>query len=341
MHNYMIIPSNAQYCRASQRLMRPAHSVKTVDRGAFMKVAIIGAGALGSVLAALLAKAGEDVVIIERDRRVRQAIDDRGLRYDGTGGEQRLPVPVRESAAGFHADAVFLCARSGDTASAIEKAREAVSARGHVICFQDGLGRFDLIREAFGDGVATAGWTGIAGTLVEPGHVLHSGWGDTRLAPGDPAYREQAEIPAANLTRAGIKTQVVDDAASLLWTKTVVQSGVHAVATIGQLANGRLLEVQAARDLMNAAIEEAAQVARGAGIGLLFDNPTAQARRILEMTETHLCSMLQDLYRKRPLEVEFINGAVINLARAHGLSAPINETLYRLLKTIEASRQDA
>lgn len=306
-----------------------------------MSIVIFGAGAMGSLLAALVAKSGQDVALIERDRRVRRAIETHGLRYDGTGGEQRIPVPVHESAPGGSADLALVCVRAASTDAVAADLARALGPAGVAVCFQNGVGRVEPLTEALGSGRVLTAWTGMSATLVEAGHVLHTSWGDTRIAPCEQDHAEIAETVAARLTRLGIKTHATRDCARLVWTRTVIQSGWQAIAMIAQITNDRVTAIDEARALMKAAIAEAVTVTKAAGIELLVDFPAAEVERVLELTAGQMCPMLQDLFRNRPIEVDAINGAIVELARAHGLAAPVHETLTRLAKTVERARRDA
>ncbi len=306
-----------------------------------MSIVIFGAGAMGSLYASLVAKAGEDVALVEPDRRVRRAIEANGLRYDGTGGEQRIPVSVFEAAPDASADLAFVCVRGMDADSVAPALGRAMTPAGAAVCFQNGIGRIDPLTAALGPGRVFTAWTNMSATLVEAGHVLHTSWGDTRIAPCAPEHLETATTVASRLTRLGIKTHVTPDCARLVWTRTVIQSGWQAIATIAQIANDRVLAMDEARALMQAAVAEAVAVTKAAKIELLVDSPASEVERILELTAGHMCPMLQDLFRNRPIEVDIINGAIVDLAREHGIDAPIHATLVRLAKTVERARRDA
>lgn len=306
-----------------------------------MSIVIFGAGAMGSLLASLIAKAGEDVVLVERDRRARRAIEAHGLRYDGTGGEQRIPVPIQETAADGDADLALVCVRGADTDSVAVDLSHTLDGTGVAVCFQNGIGRVEPLTDALGGGRVFTAWTNMSATLVEAGHVLHTSWGDTRIAPCAPGNVETAANVAARLTRLGLKTHAEVDCTRLVWTRTVIQSGWQAIAMIAQIPNERVMALDETRALMKAAIAEALAVTRAAGIELLVAHPAAEVERILELTAGHMCPMLQDLYRNRPIEVDSINGAIVDLARVHGVDAPIHETLVRLAKTVAHARRDA
>ncbi|MCL4233202.1 MAG: ketopantoate reductase family protein [Deltaproteobacteria bacterium] len=305
-----------------------------------MGIVIFGAGAMGSLLASLIAKAGEDVALVERDRRARRAIEAHGLRYDGTGGEQRIPVPVRETAPDDPVDLALVCVRGADTDGVADELARALGGSGVAVCFQNGVGRLDPLTDALGPGRVFSAWTNMSATLVEAGHVLHTSWGDTRIAPCAPESIDAATTLAARLTRLGLKTHATPNCERLVWTRTVIQSGWQAIAMVAQIANDRVLAIDEARALMKAAVAEAVSVTKTAGIELLVDHPVVEVERILELTAGHMCPMLQDLFRNRPIEVDAINGAIVDLARQRGLAAPIHETLTRLAKTVECARRE-
>jgi len=123
----------------------------------------------------------------------------------------------------------------------------------------------------------------------------------------------------------------------MLWGKVVITAGVGAVAALTRVRNGKLLELEPAKLLMNKAVSEAAEIVKAAGIRLPFNSPLAQAEQLISRTSNNLGSMLQDLYQGRRTEVDFINGAVVRLAESLGLDAPVNRTLTLLIQTAEHS----
>ena len=175
-------------------------------------------------------------------------------------------------------------------------------------------------------GVTTQG-----ATLLGPGHVRPGGDGPTHIA--GPAWL------AALFERAGCEAHTVAPAQveSLLWGKLAANCAINALTALLRVPNGELLQRPDAAALMDLAAEECAAVARARGIALPFPDAAGQARRVAKQTFLNHSSMFQDILRGAPTEVEAINGAVAQAAERLGVPAPVNTTLWRLVRALAAS----
>jgi 2-dehydropantoate 2-reductase len=172
---------------------------------------------------------------------------------------------------------------------------------------------------------ALLGVTEQGATLVAPGRVRPCGDGPTHIAGPDSL--------AAVFRSAGLDARAVDPArgASLAWGKLAVNAGINALSAILRVPNGQLLARPEALTLLECAANEVAEVARAKGIVLPFPDAAAQARRVARATSSNLSSMLQDVLRGVPTEIDAINGAVVREGARLGVPTPANETLLRLL----------
>ena len=137
------------------------------------------------------------------------------------------------------------------------------------------------------------------------------------------------------LNHAGFETHVVDDVASLVWSKLVINVGINALtALIGQ-TNGRLLEYEETRAIMADLVAEAVAVARARGVRFTYSDPLATVCDVAARTGANRSSMLQDFDRHRESEIDFMNGAIVREAAALGISAPANAVVTRLVKTLD------
>ncbi|MGZ6989381.1 MAG: ketopantoate reductase family protein, partial [Thermoanaerobaculia bacterium] len=178
---------------------------------------------------------------------------------------------------------------------------------------------------------AHLGVTAVGATLLGPGHVRTGGDGPTQIAGPD--------LLAEVLRSAGFDSRAVDAAqgASLAWGKLAVNAGINALSAILNVPNGELLARPEARRLMEQAANEVAAVARAKGIALPFADAAAEARRVAAATASNLSSMLQDVRRGAPTEVEAINGAVVREGVRAGVPTPVNEELRRLVAAAVAA----
>jgi len=307
-----------------------------------MKTVIVGASPVGCLFAGLLAKNGEDVFLLDRDEETISAVNGSGLKFEGSGGVQRVPVKAGASLPeSLTAELVLVCVRVSETGEVLDRFADSVGHRTSVVSLQDGVGGLPLIINRFGIERVFACSTNLVATILEPGHVLHSGWGDTRIACTSKEQLSKAKALAARFTRLGIKSAAGDNMAGLVWTRTIVQCGFYALTAITQLRNGSILEIPEAVELMEETIAEAARIVRGAGVVLLTDDLSAEVRRAIEATADNHSPMLSAIFRNKPTDVEVINGAVVDLAGQQGAGAPINATLLNLVRAIEKTRTES
>jgi 2-dehydropantoate 2-reductase len=166
--------------------------------------------------------------------------------------------------------------------------------------------------------------------MLEPGYVQHTGDGKVTLAvsPGLQSLTEQ-------LGRAGFQVETTTDLASLQWGKLVINAAINPLTALLRVANGELLSRPGARDLMKEAAQEAASVAASLGIGLPYSDPVGAVEEVAHKTASNISSMLQDVLRGTPTEIEAINGAVVRAGENRGVPTPLNYLLWRLVKALD------
>ncbi len=141
---------------------------------------------------------------------------------------------------------------------------------------------------------------------------------------------------AEALNRAGFETHLEKSIDSLVWSKLVINVGINALTALTGLPNGRLLDFPQTRALMADLVAEAVRVAQARGIALSYTEPLAMVYTVAEKTGRNRSSMLQDFDRRRPSEIDFINGAILREAESLGMEAPVNRTVTRLIQALDA-----
>lgn len=304
------------------------------------RLLILGSGAMACWFAARLAPHA-DIVLAGRWTAGLDALRRRGvvLEQNGTRTSQRVrvvdyaedPVPFRLA---------LVLVKAYQTEAAARCLSRWLTPDGVAVTLQNGLGNQEILVDALGEERAALGITTAGATLVEPGVVRSGGDGPTRLA-------RHARTPALVdvLQAAGLDAGLSDDAVGLVWGKLVLSAAVNPITALLRIPNGDLLLPQAdgAWEAAGQAMDEAAAVARAAGIRLPFDDTRAELERVLERTAGNRSSMLQDVERGRPTEVEAINGAVVRHAQAHAIPVPVNRLLLALVRglAVSAGREDA
>jgi 2-dehydropantoate 2-reductase len=305
-----------------------------------MKVAIIGAGAMGSLYGAMLSAAeGVDVRLIDIRREHVDAINKDGLIVEdaASGAETRyagLSAATDARTVG-EADLAVVFVKSMHTGAAIRENGAVFGAETTALTLQNGLGNIEEIAAVVGEERVLAGTTSFGATMLGPGRIRYAGKGKTVIGALASASAERARRVTALFARAGMEAEISDDAVGLIWDKLLVNVGINALTAIARIENGRILECPELDDLLVAAVREAAATAAAKGVKLGFSDPAAHAREVCAATARNRSSMLQDVLCGRPTEIDRINGAIAKEAAALGLAAPVNETLTKLVKYFE------
>jgi len=121
----------------------------------------------------------------------------------------------------------------------------------------------------------------------------------------------------------------------LVWSKLIINVGINALTALLNVKNGQLLEYEDIKQVMADLVKEALIVVKKKGIQLIYDDPLAQVYEVARKTASNSSSMLQDFQKNRPTEIDFINGAVVNEAQKLGISVPVNETVTRIVRTLD------
>ncbi|MEW6427435.1 MAG: 2-dehydropantoate 2-reductase [Thermodesulfobacteriota bacterium] len=300
---------------------------------------IIGPGAVGCLLAARLCRSGRRVILVDRDPERAANLAEHGILLvepDGSTFHARVAASVM-AAVTAPPPVVFLCVKSMGVAAALGQLRPLLSPASTVVALQNGIGHLDALAELAPRSCTVAGVTAGGAHSTGVGQVVAAGAGITTIG----AYPRNAschpgriETVAAMLRAAGLETETVDDVLGPVWDKLLVNVGINALTALLGCRNGELLENPWAREVMAAAVAEGERVARTLGIGISAD-PLARTVAVCRATSANISSMLQDVRRRRPTEIEAINGAVVRLGREHGIPVAVNEMLARRVIALE------
>ena len=294
-----------------------------------MRVAIFGAGAVGSVLGARLAREHE-VLLIGRAPHMR-AVARSGLHVEGTTrGTFPLDVATRASAA-KGADLVFLTVKSFDTAAAAAQLK-AAGITAPVVTLQNGLTNVAVLKRGLPRAPIVGGSLILGALSLGPGRVRHTGAGRAVVgAVRGPASALQ-EAGAA-LRGARIPTRIAPDLDAVLWQKAIVNASVNPVTAILRCANAALLRRPEAMLVARSAALEATRVARAAQVDAPAD-PWPAIVRILQETAENRTSMLQDVEAGRPTEIDAITGEIVRVGNRVKVAVPVNSALLRLVLSL-------
>ncbi len=276
-----------------------------------------------------------------------------GARVPPAGHPTPVPFPL-----------ALVLVKSYQTAAAARRLQPLLAPGGLAISLQNGLGNDRRLARFLGRCRVNLGVTDCGATLIEPGRVRVGGLGITVLAAcgvgrspateatdrvfgksapprNDPTGTGLVWALADWLTAAGLEVEVLEDIRAAVWRKLAVNCAINANAALRGVVNGALLEDRVARASLCRAAREVGDVAAAGGVRLPGD-PALAAIEVARRTAGNRCSMLQDLARGMPTEVDALNGAVVQLARRHGVPTPENERLWRAVRLAERrARQGA
>lgn len=305
------------------------------------RIAVLGCGAMGSVYAALLSRAGYDVMAVDANAEHVDAINRNGLRVTGASGDTTVHIPAYVNAPAEHVDLIILAVKARHVPTAAAQAAELCRQSTKLLTIQNGLGSADIVADALGAGRLMVGVAqGFGASLPEPGHAHHNAMKAIRIglyAPVDQADLQPDDVEqiAALWRDAGFDVEAVSDIASMQWGKLICNVAYSAACAITGMTVGQVRDDAEMGQVSRAAAREAFEVAQAAGMELAFDDPEAEVCEFAARMPDAKPSVLLDLEAGRPSEVDVINGAVVRKAEQLGMSAPVNATLTALVKTLE------
>ena len=301
-----------------------------------MKVAVMGAGAVGCYYGAMLARAGHEVVLIGRPTHV-EAVNANGLRLETRDFDGQVPMAAStEPGAVRGADLVLFCVKSTDSESAAALIGPHLAPGALVLTLQNGVDNDERVRSVLGPAQpVAAAVVYVATAMAGPGHVRHFGRGELVLAPSPLAGRLVRELGAA-----GIPAQVSDNVRGALWSKLVINCAYNALSAIGQRPYGWLVHGTGVGDVIRDVVAECLAVAQAEGVEVPGDTDAA-LRGIAQSMPAQYSSTAQDLARGKLSEIDHLNGLVVRRGEALGVPTPANRVLFVLVKLLEGKLRQA
>jgi 2-dehydropantoate 2-reductase len=302
-----------------------------------VRICVIGAGAIGSLLAAHLATVA-DVLVLTRRQAHAQDLNDRGLRVSG---RHEFTAQVRAVADPFELPN-FDLGIIATKATGLEAAAESLAGRyagATIVTVQNGLGAEEVVRR-HGDWHLISAVTFMSGTKHSDTHVEYVLDTPTWLGPYGETPYEQVQQLAQLLVDSGLQAEALPDLRPAQWSKLIFNATVNGVAALTGLPHDAHFAAENADSdlghLVHALVDEGKRVAAAAAVEL-HDDPWEMNVLATKRGSAHYPSMLEDVEARRPTEVELINGALVREANRHGVDAPLQTAVYRLVAAREAS----
>ena len=319
-----------------------------------MKIAVIGAGAIGSVIGGLLSKAGEDVTLICRKPHV-DAINQNGLILDGESGKMVIRVKAAENL-DFKPDLALLTVKSQDIESSVKKVQPFLSGT-LVVTMQNGVQSDDLVAGVLGKENIISSVVTFNGEFLEPGKALYSSLlSKTVLLIGEPFGAKGNRLQSLSaLFNKALPTDISEDIRGAHWTK-LLWNLITAVPAVTGLSYQEGNHYPQIRELNINLMKEGLEVIKLAGIKtapvpsfplslietmakMPLPECSSMMKNIIESAgERHtLGSILQSIKRGKSTEVDYMNGEIVNLGKKTGIPTPTNSLMVELVHQVETT----
>ncbi len=305
-----------------------------------MKICMLGTGSLGSTIGGTLAQGGSEVYFVDQWKEHIDKINENGLKMTDEKEDWYVKVDARTSAEGMGpVDLVIVLVKSFATKEAVSQLKETnvIGENTLVMSLQNGLGNEETIAEVVGEANVISGKTYVGGRLLSPGYVSAGVKGKyTYIGKLTGEITDRIQAVCDEFNKAGLLCEVSDNIKGLIWDKLLINVAAGALCGITRLPYGPLYEEEYIKETAVAAIQEGIDVAKAAGVKLKSEDPEYPWYAASEgLPETFKTSILQSLELKRPTEIDFINGSVVEWGKKFGIPTPVNRTLVTCVKGIE------
>jgi 2-dehydropantoate 2-reductase len=307
----------------------------------FRSIAVVGAGAVGGFFAALLARAGHAITLVARPAQV-EAIRRDGLRLEMAGKTESITVGASTDAASVRdADLVLVGVKSTDTEAVAREIAPHLAPGAIVLSLQNGVENAPTLARHV-PGLVVPAVVYVATSAPEPGLVRHHGRGDLVIGAlqggvlRDTAIARRLQDLVDLFASAQVPVRISPDVMAELWSKLMVNCAYNAVSGIAQATYAQLAALPAVRELQHAVVAEVAALAAAEGVDLALAPSLQAMEKIALAMPDQYSSTAQDMARRKPSEIEHLNGFVVRRGRELGVATPANQALYALVRLIEA-----
>lgn len=307
-------------------------------------VVVVGAGAVGSFFGAMLARAGHPVTLIARAAHV-EAIGRDGLRLEMAGRVEHIRINATTALDAVRgAGLVLFCVKSTDTDAVARQMAPLLDADALVLSLQNGVENSALLARHLNQAVVPA-VVYVATAMPAPGCVQHHGRGDLVIgaagAASGPEPGPRLQALADFFASAGVPVRISDDVMAELWSKLMVNCAYNAISGLAQAPYGELVALPEVRELQRAVVHEVVALAAAEGVTMPLGAALEAMERIAPAMPAQLSSTAQDMARRKPSEIDHLNGFVARRGRELGMPTPANQALTALVKLVEAGHRAA
>ncbi len=306
-----------------------------------MKIVIVGGGAIGRLFGYFLVKGGNEITLIDIDRKTLGALQKRGIGLiEETNHHpedaKSFPVQALSSADSLtEADLVLLLVKSQSTLAAVKDVAHLIKDSCPLLSLQTGLGNLEVASKILPRENIILGITFMSGTALSEARVRQGGLAKTYIGELNGTFSTRLENINHVFNRCGIETQMVKRIIGRLWCKVITYSAINPVSAILQVPNGSLTSKMESITLMKRLLDEGKAVADSCLIELVYPDLYELLFDACEKSANNLSSMLQDILNEMPTEIDAQNGAICRYAKEQGVSVPTHQTMVELIKLLE------
>ena len=305
-----------------------------------MKIAIAGTGAMGSVYAALLKDAGNEVWAVDTWQAHVEEINKNGLRVEGASGDRTvsdLNATTDIADAGL-CDLYIIATKADGVGAAAQEISKIMGKDSLILTIQNGLGAGERIAQFIStENVLLGVAEGFGASMKSPGHAHHNSMRQVRLGEMEGGLTDRLKAVEKVWQEAGFNANAFGDIHQLIWAKYICNVFLSAPCTVFDCPIGGILDNPDRLNIALGCMREAYQAGKARGINFSFDDPDDYAMKFARNMPDASPSMRLDHLAKRKSEIDAINGMVPVVSAELGLSAPYNETLSAVVRKIEAN----
>lgn len=309
-----------------------------------MRIAVLGAGAMGTMFGGVLSRVIKDVWLVDLWKEHMETIRQKGLLMTkGPHREVVWPKATTDPKEVGLVDLIIVLVKGFDTERAIQNGVAMIDKKTYVMTLQNGIGNAEKIAKVVDEEKIIVGVTTIGSAIVGPGHIeltdaAFSGRGGTDFGSWKETGDKKAEEFCGVFTKAGILTRTTTDINYIIYNKLASAAGMAALTAISRLHINHVVEQDEGVELLGLVAAEVVSIANRKGVSLNYDEVMERSMKVYKDSTGHITSMLSDILGRRKTEVDSLNGAVVSEGKKLGVATPVNETLTKLMKLIEANK---
>ena len=304
------------------------------------KVAVLGAGAMGCLFGGLMAEKGLDVTLIDVWKEHVDAINSKGLKMDGHGGDRFIKIKATTDPSTLKpVDAIIIMCKATALEKALTNAKNIIGDKTMLMSFQNGIGHEAIMQKIAGKEKVLGGTTTQASNVLGPGHIKNHAALPSWIGEYEGGMSDRVKDLAETFTAHNLETIAVPDIKKRKWMKLFALTAIGPLSSIFDLHHTDLYisnkNQEVSRELGKKIILETREVAKADGVDVTEDECLEMFNKIVDSKQTNKSSMCFDILNKRKTEIDFINGAVSKIGKGLGVKTPMNDLMYKMIMVKE------